>query len=241
MGSSLCLGLFTFSLTDQVHECAERHNHLSPLGMIMAISQETHELYVHVQILTGRPFGPFSPTMPWRPASPFEHRQCSDISGLLTSSSHWKPERIGAGPTFWPSSPGVPSLPSLPGIPCCRHHMWFTWFWPVTDVLKRCFFRCTYWLPFGPWSPRTTFGTNFTLFKDTMLPYICPSTAHVTLGVLKQSHLQFRLLVLWILMAPFLQHHPGDIRWNTHSYSLMGPAICSGCELLLNTVFTSTL
>lgn len=207
----------------------------------MTISQETHELYVHVQILTGRPFGPFSPTMPWRPASPFQHRQCSDISGLLTSSSHWRPQRIGAVPTFSPSSPGVPSLPSLPGIPCCRHRMWFTWFWQMT-CFKKVFFQMHLLAPLWALIPQDHLWDQFyPVQRYNVTAHLSINCARVTLVVLKQSHLQFRLLVLWILVAPFLQHHPGDIRWNTHSYSLMGPAICSGCELLPNTVFTSTV
>lgn len=50
-------------------------------------------------------------------------------------------------------------------------------------------------------------------------------------------YVQFLLLVLWIPVDLFLQHHPGDIRWNTHSYSLMGPAISPGCSPPPDAVF----
>ena len=195
---------------------------------------------VYFKILTGRPFGPFSPTTPWRPASPYQNRyHCECDISLAMDDRTCNKTRCN-----------VPSRHPILVCHLCHPCQEY----PVEDIkydphgsewwcMLNIYIFSRYALtgsPLGPAPPGPPLAPILPCSKTTdsvlHLLYLFNSQSQ-----LKVFYSQFLLWDLWNPVAPFHRHHPGKIRWNTNSYSLMGPAIGSSCRLLLNAVIVSSV
>lgn len=92
-------------------------------------------------------------------------------------------------------------------------------------------YMCTYRIPFGSQSPRSSFGTNFTLIKRQIRNFILKES-YILRGTTQKFWLTISPLGPLNPCGPFSPTSPcrHQIR-HTHSYSLMGPTIHTGFEL----------